>query len=619
MNVFVKNWQALKKILVYKPPQSPPPFVLGESENQEEAVKDQLTIAAEEHEALLRYAHRLASTLAKTKECLSDPQLRDKLAELKLEVKALEEQKSQLSPVIQTYSLEEDPLDQHVSTSLEENKLMLERLYNMPVNKDLVLRKIVIPASPPVSALLAFVEGLIDKKVINLSVLQPLMLMGGDGRRLYDGDLVTRLVTEYLPSNQVRMAPTFRDITDSLNLGDTAIFFDGINEAALVETKGQEHRSIDRPTMEQSVRGSQSGFTETLRVNTGMLRALIRSSDLTTEIFTVGRRSNTLCALMYLQSVANPTLVKEAKRRLTSLKVDSLIEAGMLEHLIEETPTIPYPQMLSTERPDRVAAALSEGRLAIFLDGSSFVLVAPVSFVTLFHTGEDFSFSWLVATSGRIIRLLGFILTIMLPSMYIAISYFHTEALPTDLLLAIASAREKVPFPALAEILLMEFSFELLREAGVRIPGMLGSTIGIVGAIILGQAAVSAALVSPITVVVVAVTGLASYTIPDYSLAAAVRLNRFMFEMLAATLGLVGVGSGILATIVILCSMKSLGVPYLAPLAPKAKFGYDFVVRGPAYSQELRPDEISPQDRRRQAKISRQWRKRKPAGEEEEK
>lgn len=176
-----------------------------------------------------------------------------------------------------------------------------------------------------------------------------------------------------------------------------------------------------------------------------------------------------------------------------------------------------------------------------------------------------------------------------------------------------------MPFPALAEILLMEFSFELLREAGVRIPGMLGSTIGIVGAIILGQAAVSAALVSPITVVVVAVTGLASYTIPDYSLAAAVRLNRFMFEMLAATLGLVGVGSGILATIVILCSMKSLGVPYLAPLAPKAKFGYDFVVRGPAYSQELRPDEISPQDRRRQAKVSRQWRKRKPAGEEEEK
>lgn len=620
MNIFSKNYQALKKLLVYQPPENPSPFVLGEREKHASEPVQPLTRVkddAEAHEALLRYAQRLARALEKVQTILSRPLRPDAWPAMEQELKALEEQHAQLAPVYNTYNRVSDPLDQRVSTSLEENRLMLEHLYNAPVNKDLVERKIVIPATPPVKAMLFFIDGLIDKETINLVILQSLMLFGKSHRRLYDGRPTVRLITEFLPSNQVRTAETMRDILDSLNLGDTAIFLDGVEEAVLVETKGQEHRGIDRPQMEQSVRGSQSAFTEALRVNTAQIRAILRTSDLTTEISNISARGNTLCAVMYLKSVINPLLVQEIKRRLDGVKTDHMPSAGALLMYIVDHPMLPFPQALITERPDRVAAALTEGRLAVMLDGSPFALVMPVSIFALFHTSEDFAFSWIIASFLRVLRFIGTFITLTMPAFYIAISYFHQEAIPTDLILAIASARERVPFPSILEILLMEFAFELLREAGVRIPSLLGPTIGIVGAIILGQAAVSAGIVSPITVVIVAVTGLASFAIPDYGFASTVRISRFINEVLAYVLGLVGVACGLLMFTAVLCSLKSLGVPYMVPVAPRTKAGYDMIMRGPVFSQEMRPDALNAQDRRRQPSVSRQWLEEPPAGREE--
>ena len=612
MNIFSKNYKALKELLIYQPPATPPPFVLQEAENPAaNATESQLSIDAEQHDALLRYAQRVTATLEKVRKTLARP-LQDEttIITLKSELAALEQQSERLSPIVETYSLNQDPKDQAISTSIEENRLALERIYNLPDNKDLIIRSITIPAKPPVIAQLAFIEGLVDRQIISLSVLQPLMLMGDHGRQLYQKDLLNELITKYLPGNRIKSASTLRDVTDSLNIGDTAIFLDGIAEAVLVETKGQEHRGVDRPFIEQSVRGSQSAFTETLRVNTGMVRSILRTSDLTTEMLTIGLRSNTPCAIMYLKSVINPDL--------KNIAIDCITESGTLEKFLVDSPSIPYPQTLSTERPDRVAAALSEGRFAILVDGSPFAIVAPISLFTLFHAGEDFSYSWTSASLGRLLRIFGVALTLILPGVYIAISYFHQEALPTDLILAIGGARERVPFPSVLEIVAMEFAFELLRESGVRIPGMLGSTIGIVGAIILGQAGVAAAIVSPITVMIIAVTGLASFAIPDFGLAMAVRLTRFALEVLAAIFGLVGVAAGLLAMTGVLCSMKSFGVPYMAPLAPKVKAGFDVILRGPVYSQELRPDELNPQDVRRQARVSRQWIEKEPAGEDDE-
>lgn len=619
MDIFTKNWKALKKLLIYQPPTIPPPFILDEGGQPSATVaKTQLNVAVEQHDALLRYARRVAALLEKTQKALAGPLQGETISALKVELSALGRQKQQLTPVLETYALTQDPRDRAISTSLEENKRVLQAIYNLPDNKDLIIRSITIPASPPVTACLAFLEGLVDRKIINLSILQPIMLMGDPTRQLYQGDLLHELTANYLPGTRVKQVSSMREVTDDINLGDTAIFLDGIAEAVIVETKGQEHRGVDRPLIEQSVRGGQSAFTETFRVNTGLMRSVLRTSDLTTEIFTIGLRSNTPCALMYLKSVINPDLVKEAKRRLNNLAVDVVAESGTLEQLIVDSPSIPYPQTLATERPDRVAAALAEGRFAILVDGSSFAIVAPVSLFTLFHTGEDFSYSWASASLGRILRIFGAALTLILPGAYIAISYFHQEALPTDLILAIAGARERVPFPSILEIAMMEFAFELLREAGVRIPGMLGSTIGIVGAIILGQAGVAAGIVSPITVMIIAVTGLASFAIPDFGLAMAIRLTRFALEALAASFGLVGIAAGLLAMTGLLCSMKSFGVPYLAPIAPKVRGGFDIVLRGPVHSQELRPDELSPQAERRQATVSRKWIEKEPAGKEDE-
>ncbi len=617
MNIFTKNYQAFKELVIYKPPQNPPAFILGEDEEPRSEAKDQLHVIAAEHDSLLRYAHRLTAALAKTKEYLSQPLQPEKIAALKMEIAALEEQQAQLSPVVLTYSLSRNQLDQPVSTSLEENRRELERLYNMPANRDIFIRSVTISADPPVSAIIAFIDGLVDNKLINLTILQPLMLMGNADRHLYDGHTVTKMVTECLPGNQVRLAYTLRDVTEGLNHGDTVIIVDGVQEAVLVDTKGQEHRGVERTMLEQTVQGSQSAFTETLRVNTGLVRALLRTNDLTTEIVSVGSRSNASCAIMYLKSIINPALVQEVKRRITGLKVDAVSDSGTLMLYITDHPGIPFPQALRTERPDRVAAGLTEGRLAIMVDGSPFAFIMPVSLFTLFHTGEDFSIYWIGVSFSRLLRLAGALLTLIVPALYIAISYFHQEALPTDLIIFIASARERVPFPSILEITMMEFSFELLREAGVRIPGMLGPTIGIVGAITIGQAAVSAGIVSPITVVIIAVTGLASFVIPDYSLSYAIRLTRFAFEVMAAMFGLVGLTIGLLAVTVVLCGMKSLGVPYMSPLAPKTTAGYDIVLRGPLNSQELRPDELNSLDRERQAKVSVQWTTEQPAGKED--
>ena len=626
-NFFSKNFAALKRLVLYKPPPDAPQFVLDErgATGPEKAEKDgkaaaseEFHLAAQRHAAMLRYARRLEFALAKAASLLIPPISREKAAALGTELAALEKQKEQLSPLVTSYAFRRDPLDAPISASLEENKLALERLYNLPANKDLITRDITIPAAPPVKAFLAFIDGLADKQTINLAILQPLLLLGSGSRQLYDGDTLQKLVGEFLPANQVRLAHTLRDVTDSINLGDTAIFLDGAAAAIVAETKGFEHRTVSRSMIEQSVRSSQSAFTETIRVNTALVRTFLRASDLTAEFLTVGARGNNLCAIMYLKSVINPLLVEEARRRLKSIKTDTIFESGMLQHFFEDYALLPYPQSLLTERPDRVAAALSEGRLAILVDGSPFALVAPISLFTLLHASEDFSFSWITGSFSRALRIASTMVAALFPSLYIAISYFHQEALPTELILAVAGARENVPFPSIVEIAIMEFAFELIREAGVRIPNMMGSTIGIVGAIILGQAAVAASIVSPITVVIIAITGLSSFAIPDYSLAAAVRLTRFAFEIIAAILGLVGVASGILSLLVTFAAMKSLGVPYLAPVAPKTIFGYDVLLRGPAYSQEFRPDALSPQDRRRQPRISRVWTKTPAADKDKE-
>lgn len=620
-NAITKMFTSFKNLLVYQPPRLPDPFVLKEADNEkgqdlEPDSKSGLKSSAQELESLLKYAHRLRTLMEKTRAALQeqDNQMVIKLAQ---EFRVMEDQQKEVEPILLSYDNELSPIDRSVSARIEENERILKLLYHLPLNKDIVMRDFVIQGKSPAKAMIVFTDGLIDKQVINLSILQPLMTFDGKEKEVNGLDYLTYIVDKCLPSNQAKEVTLFRDIAAGLNGGDTILFIDGVPGAAVIETKGYEHRGPERPQIEQSVRGAQAAFAEALRVNTGLIRSMMQTNQLVTEIISVGERIPVKCAVMYLKSVANPDLVAEIRRRIEGISTDYVSDLGVLEQFIEDHPAIPLPQMLSTERVDRVTAHLAEGRVAIFLDGTPFVHIVPVSFFSFFHSSDDFSLKLPLADFLRSIRLVGTLLSVTLPAAYLSIATFHQEALPTELILAIAGAREKVPFPAVAEILLMEFAFELIREAGLRIPGLLGSTIGIVGALILGQAAVEANLVSPIMVVIIALTGLASFTIPDYRLASALRLLRFGFLLAGATMGLIGVALALLLVTVMLCSMKSFGLPYLVPIGPKTMPGFDIVRRGPVFRQEMRPDGLNTKDQRRQPHISRKWITDPPAGREE--
>jgi spore germination protein KA len=469
----------------------------------------------------------------------------------------------------------------------------------------------------PRKALLVYLDGMVDKQLINLTVIQPLIYCSRLDE-IQEDQLLNAIVNEYLPVNQTTQAAKISELADGVNSGDTALLIEGVAAALIIDSKGYKQRGVERPQNEQTVRGSQAAFSEGLRTNTALLRSMMQTSDLVTEIFFVGNRIPQKCALMYLHSIANPTLVAEARRRIQGISTDYIFNLGVLEQFIEDHPSIPLPQMISTERPDRVAAGLIEGRLGLLMEGVPFCNVFPVNLFNFFHSSEDWSLKAFIGSSARILRWVGTLLALILPSMYLAISYFHQEAMPTELILAVAAARENVPFPAVFEILMMEFAFELIREAGWRVPGVLGSTIGIVGAIILGQAAVSANLVSPIMVVIIAITGLASFVIPEYRIASGIRLLRFVFLLLAASSGLVGLALGLLVLTVLLCSMKSFGVPYMAPVGPKTIADSDVILRGKVFLRDNRPDELNAQDSTRQPPVSQLWEQEPPVKKESE-
>ena len=614
--MIVKLYRAIKNLLGYQPPVIPDPFVLDEkrpydSHDHKGNSKSDMEQALEAVTIILRYAHRLENFMIKLGNALREERLTEETKTYQLELDALKKQFSKLTPILIRYEQSSNSLKtQSLSTSIEENQNKLENIYRLPQNKDIVFRTIHIASSPLVKAIVVFIDGMVDSRTLNLSVLQPLMLFD-NSRNLYGEDFIERIINECLPNSQVKRGKTFGTVEEAINSGDTAIIFDGIDEAVFVNTKGWEHRGVSRPQLEQTTRGSQAGFSENIRVNTGLIRSMLRSSDLVTEMIPLGTRSRINCAMMYIESIANPALVAEIRRRLEGIKTDYLGESGQLIQFIEDHPTIPYPQSLSTERPDRVVAHLSEGRIALILEGNPFVHVLPVSFFTFFHSAEDFSLNTSIANFMRILRLLGSFLATLLPSFYLALNYFHQEALPTELLLTISAAHENVPFPAWFEVIVMELSFELIREAGTRIPGFLGSTIGVVGAIIIGQAAVAAHIVSPIVVVIIAITGLSSFTVPEYRMSSAIRITRLLLNISAIFMGLVGIGTGILWITILLCRMKSFGVPYMAPVAPKTNAGLDVILRGQVFNQESRPDELNLKDKIRQPNISRLWKEKK--------
>jgi spore germination protein KA len=500
--------------------------------------------------------------------------------------------------------------EENISNDIELNIKYIEECFNYPQNNDIVIRRLRVAGK--YKAFIFYVDGMVDRVTINNSIVKPLMnsskFTEASGEKLTD-----YIVENVIETNQIKMAMTQAEAINEALSGNTGVYIHGYGHYIICETKGYEKRSVEKPQVEGVVKGAQEAFNENLRTNITLVRRILINKNLTTEFIDIGKRNNGKAAVLYLDGLTNPALVEEVKRRISGISTDSIIGDGILEQFIDDNPWSIIPSILSTERPDRTASHILEGKVAILAGGTPFALIAPVTIADLLHTPEDASLRWQYGTLLRFIRFCAVFIATLLPGLYIALTTFHREMIPTDLLIAIAKSRENVPFPSIVEVLLMEISFELIREAGIRIPGIIGNTIGIIGALILGQAAVQANLVSPVLIIVIAFTGLGNFAIPDFSLAFGARIMRIFYILLAAILGFYGVSLGFLTSLAVLVSLKSFGVPMVSTLAPKTSGSKDFIIRWPLWMQEKRPDYLNTLDTRRQPKVSRLWIKKKSA------
>lgn len=506
-------------------------------------------------------------------------------------------------PLFKRYQLrnpdrQKQPLDAvPVSSNLEQNEAALRDIYaNYP---DAKFRSF---SFGPHQALLLFINGLSDLELIHSHVLMPLMMVPS----MEEQDLHSLLKNKLTVAAFVYL-DSYTKVIDSIAAGNPCIFVNGLDQAVALELPKWERRAIEEPKTETVVRGPREGFTESIAVNIVMLRRKIKSPELKLLPLKVGQKTKTQLFVAYIEGVAQETLIDEVMTRLNRIDIDGVLESGYIEELIEDNPYSPFPQLLETERPDVAAAALLEGRVAILTDGTPFALIAPASIFSLLTPAEDYYNRWMMVNAIRFLRFLLLLVSFTLPSLYVAITTFHHQMLPTNLIQSFASSHEVVPFPAVAEALLMEITFEALREAGVRLPKQIGAAVSIVGAIVIGEAAVMAGLISAPMVLVVAVTGVSSFVVTHYSLSLAFRVLRFPLMMLAGTMGMVGVFMGTLALAVHLCTLRSFGLPYLAGAAPMMKtYSKDLWIRAPWWAMNKLPRLSG------EADIQRQGRNQKP-------
>lgn len=439
-----------------------------------------------------------------------------------------------------------------------------------------------------------YIDGLADKQLVHQFIMQPI-----SERELPEASM--ERLEQFLTATNIKRERSKAKLLESLLYSSTLVFVEGEAEGLTISTEGWEHRNVSEATTETIVRGPQDAFNEVLRVNTALIRRRLKDPNLAIEALQIGKRSLTDVAVLYLKDVAHPPLVKEVKRRLQSIEVDSVLDGGQIEENLEDNPLSPFPQISYSERVDKTVAAILEGKIIVVIDGSPFALAMPITFMTFLFSPEDYYGKFMAATFIRWIRGLALIMALFLPSLYVALITFHQEMLPTELMLSSAANRTGVPFPAFFEALLMEISIELLREASLRLPGSMGQTIGVVGALVIGQAAVEAGIVGPILTIIVSFTAIGSFVIPSYSTAIAIRMLRFPMMLLAATMGIFGIIFGGAAILIHLISLTSFGVGYMEPFRVSRWDHIDdsLFIRKPSYLLRYRQRYLQQKELRR--------------------
>lgn len=512
--------------------------------------------------------------------------------------------------------------------SLNINIEYLRSKYNILINSDVILREFTINArGKQYNAFLIYIDGMVDSQIMDQFILEPLMLRNKNN--LFDGgqtkviseaisnnitvrkvkkfDLSNYLMGCLIPQNAVKEVTDFDEVANGINSGNCVLFVDTLNLAFNIEVKGFKQRSVDTPNNEIVIKGPHEAFVENIRTNTSLLRRIINNENLIIENIEVGKITKTKCAVCYIKNITNNDLVNEVKYRLNNLDIDSLLSAGELDQLISDSNALGIPQTISTERPDKASKYLLNGRVVVIVNGTPHGIIMPSILIDFLTSPEDTNLKVSFANFLRFLRFLAAFITLLLPGLYVAITSFHQEIMPTSLLYSILASRENVPFPIILEILLMEISFELIREAGLRVPSPIGPTIGIVGALVLGQAAVSAGIVSPILIIIVAITGIASFAIPDYSFGFHLRYFRFVFILLGFMAGFLGIALVFFVYISFICSLRSFGVSYTTPFAPATNSKGNGYLLSPIWKREYRPSYIASKREKEQNKYSMKW------------
>ena len=508
---------------------------------------------------------------------------------------------------------------ENIYSQIDANLKYIKTKYNTLINSDIITREFTLnTGSKQYKAFILYIDGMVDSQILNDFVLKPLML-----KNKFCNNETSKIIVQkgkksnianyiqdcLIPQNNIKQQSSFKDIFSGVNSGNCALFVDTLSVGFDIDVKGFKQRSISKPENEIVIKGPHEAFVENIRTNTTLLRRFTNNENLIIENTKVGKITQTNCAICYIKDIANDALVAETKYRLNNLEIDSLLSAGELEQLLTDTNSLVVPKILVSERPDYAVKSLLQGRVIILINGSPYALILPAILIDFLTSPEDTNLKPQFANFLKVVRIISSFFALLLPGLYIAITNFHREIIPTELLFSILSSRQSVPFPIIVEILIMEISFEIIREAGLRVPSPIGPTLSIVGALVLGQAAVSAAIVSPILIIIVAITGMSSFAIPDFTFSFHLRFFRFVFILLGFLAGFLGIGMGLFIYISSLCDLETFGVSYTIPYAPAVNSKNNGFMLSPIWKREDRATYLAKKKKKKQNKISMKWRK----------
>lgn len=473
-----------------------------------------------------------------------------------------------------------------VSANLRENeKYLRSRLENC---SDILIRPMRLGDKHKVDCLMVYIEVAVSNMMLDDSALGKMIN--------HFWEISPEDIQEFVRHNSLGIADVKKlenldESIDAMLAGNAVFFIDGYDKAMKISSKGYPSTGVMEAESEKVLRGSREGFSDSVKSNSALIRKRLRDTRLKVEEYKIGVRSHTLTQVLYMDDLVHEGLLEEVKERLEEFQIDGILDSGMLEQLTEDVWYSPFPQYQTTERPDRAVQEILKGKVVILCDNSPEALILPGNFSSFMESSEDWYHRFEMASFLRILRYLAVIMATVLPGLYLAVIRFHTQILPSALILSFAEAREGVPFSSVVELIFLELAFELIREAGVRVPGSLGNAIGIVGGLVIGQAAVEANLVSPIVVMIVALTALGSMTVPNEEFAAAFRLVKYGFLILGGYLGIYGIVLGVYLVIGHLAGLISFGIPYLVPFIKKEQKGSrgEGVMRVPLRKRVLRP------------------------------